>query len=75
MTYVEKTVMEIGGSVANHHCNQNMATLIVEKIMADTKKACKHEIDKQIASLSPEAKAYCPGFFAAKHLIDQAEVK
>ena len=39
MTYVEKTVMEIGGSVANHHCNQGTATLIVEKIIADTKRA------------------------------------
>ena len=39
MTYVEKVVMEIGGSVANHHCNQRMATLIVEKIIADTTRA------------------------------------
>jgi len=45
MTYVEKIVMEIGGSVANHHCNQGMATLIVERIIADTKRACSNAVE------------------------------
>ena len=40
MSYVEKMVAEIGINVANHHCNKQMAALIVEKIIADTKRAC-----------------------------------
>ena len=42
MSYVEKMVAEIGINVANHHCNKQMAALIVEKIIADTKRACIH---------------------------------
>ena len=40
MNYVEKMVAEIGINVANHHCNKQMAALIVERIIADTKRAC-----------------------------------
>ena len=47
MTYVEKMVAEIGINVANHHCNKQMAALIVERIIADTKRACKREIAQQ----------------------------
>ena len=75
MTYIEKMVAEIGINVANHHCNKQMAVLIVERIIKDTKTACKQEIDKQIAKLDPEAKVYLAGIFDAKYLIDQAEVK
>ena len=39
-SYVEKMVAEIGDKVANHHCNKQMAALIVERIIADTKRAC-----------------------------------
>ena len=39
MSYVEKMVAEIGINVANHHCNKQMAALIVEKIIADTTRA------------------------------------
>ena len=47
-SYVEKMVAEIGINVANHHCNQQMAALIVEKIIADTKRACKKAINDQL---------------------------
>ena len=44
MTYVEKMVAEIGDKVANHHCNKQMAALIVEKIIADTEEKCRNPI-------------------------------
>jgi len=44
-SYVEKMVAEIGINVANHHCNQQMAALIVEKIIADTKRACSNAVE------------------------------
>ena len=44
MTYVEKMVAEIGDKVANHHCNKQMAAMIVEKIIADTEEKCRNPI-------------------------------
>jgi len=51
MTYIETMVAEIGDKVAKHHCNKNMAAMIVEKIIADTKAAAEKK-DSEILCLN-----------------------
>ena len=67
MIYVEKMVAEIGSKVANHRCNKNMAALIVEQIIADTKRACKNAYLHWYGARDTQS--------ACMDAIDQAEVK
>ena len=72
MTYVEKMADKIDIDV----CLSNKeAKVFINQIIADTKRACKQEIKKQIDKLDPEAVVYLAGIFDAQYLIDQAEVK
>jgi len=75
MTYAEKMTMKIMGEMSYNYGNQPATLKIVNQIMADTKRACKQEIKKQIEKLNPEAVVYLAGIFDAQYLIDQAEVK
>jgi len=68
MSYVEKMVAEIGINVANHHCNKQMAALIVEKIIADMKAGCLESIRSFGNFASMHHSAYVEA-------IEQAEAK
>ena len=71
MTYVEEMALRAWNEC--HSTNRCEGT--IEQVIADTKRASKQEIDKQIAKLDPNAVVYLAGLFDVKYLIDQAEVK
>ena len=73
MTYVEKMANKIRAHIFEG-INENIPD-IINQIIADTKRASKQEIDKQIAKLDPKAVVYLAGLFDANYIIDQAEVK
>jgi len=73
MIYVKKMAITMYEGSPGWSVKRN--EYFINQIIADTKRACKQEIKKQIEKLNPEAVVYLAGIFDAQYLIDQAEVK